>query len=205
MIVISLTRKGKSENYVVNFDNNFSYILSSETIVKNKLKVGSNIEDDRFADIIICDQEITGFDKAIKLLTKSFKTEKQVRNYLKEKLYHKDAIDNIIKKLSDYKYLNDEEYTKSFISTYKKTKGKLWIKQQLISKGVNEHIITKFINEMEAQNESIEYLVDKFLKGKQKDQKTKEKLFRNLISKGFTYDEIKSIVNAKFKTQDDWE
>ena len=205
MIIVELKQKGKSENYVVRFDNNFSYILSLETIVKNKLNTGSEVEEDAYADIIINDQKITGFEKAITLLTKTFKTEKQVRQYLKEKLYHKDAIENIIQKLKEYKYLNDEEYAKSFISTYKESKGKLWIKQQLFSKGINKHIISKHINEMDTQQESIEKLVDKFLKGKEKDQKTKEKLLRNLLSKGFTYEEVKSIVNNKFKTQDDWE
>lgn len=207
MKIVELKQKGKGENYIVKFDNNFTYILTLETIVKNHLNIDTEMSEDDFAVLIYEDQKITGFEKAITLLTKTFKTEKQIRIYLKEKFYCNDAINYIVDKLKEYKYLNDDEYAKSFICTYKQSKGKLWIKQQLYSKGINEHIINKHLNDLESQKEDIEKLVDKFLKGKIKDQKTKEKLLRNLLSKGFTYEEVKSIVNNKFSgdINEDWD
>lgn len=207
MKIVELKQKGKSENYIIKFDNNFTYILTLETIVKNNLNLNSEVDDDKFTELIFQDQKITGFEKAINLLTKTFKTEKQIRKYLKEKYYCDDAINYIIEKLKEYRYLNDEEYAKSFISTYKQTKGKLWIKQQLFSKGISEKTINNLLINLESSEEDIEKLIQKFLKGKELNQNTKEKLFRHLLSKGFSYDEIKAPINKIFKGEinEDWD
>jgi len=130
------------------------------------------------------------FQKAIEYVLRTPKTERQVRTWLFKK--RKDGeyldIDAIITRLKDLGYINDLEYAVRFAETKQTKLGYRNIKNKLVVKGVaREHIDTL---EAPDQTDLAKTLAEKYMRNKNHDQKTFQKLWRFLLSKGFDYDTI---------------
>jgi regulatory protein len=103
----------------------------------------------------------------------------------------------VIDKLVEYKYLDDEAYAKAFVLTYSNKYGKLKLKSMLRAKGVSQEIVDNLLDDMEIES-SIESVADKYMRNKVLDDKVQSKLVRFLMSRGYDYDEVKSVVE-KYK------
>lgn len=204
MIITDLIRKGKSESYKTFVDGEYVCLLEAETIVKNHIKVGMEIDETQFLEIRKESEKLTCWNYALGFVSATQKTKKQVRDKLKEKQFLPESINYAIDKLANYGYINDEYYAKNYILMMSKSKGKNYIKNQLYSKGVSKQIIDDLLSDFEGDKETIETICEKFIKNYEKNQKNKEKLIRRLISKGFLFDEINPVVNMYFGSSDDW-
>lgn len=194
MQITSLKQKGKSEEYYVEIDGEKYGTLMLEVIVKNHLKVGSELSQDELFAIKEQSDQITCFSKALAYISSRLKTEKQMQDYLLQKGYSYECTQNAIQKLKSYGYLNDEYYAKTFAEISGKNKGKRYIKQQLYLKGVKGDIVDNL--QLDDDNEACISCCQKWLKGKEFPlcQKDKEKLYRFLLSRGFEYDTIKHAI-----------
>jgi regulatory protein len=151
------------------------------------------------------------YNYAIFLLSRRDYSIYKMRMKLRSRKYDEDVIDEVVKKLIDQNYLRENEYKKIRIKT-------------LLLKGFsNSYIIRKLNQEMletdndqinsirEDQNidaqESIEYLVQKKLRGKsipktfEEKIKLQKKILTFLCSKGYTYDQAQNaytnVVNSQ--------
>ena len=197
MQITDIVRKGKSEVYKVYIDGKIYSLFEAEIIVKHKLKTGLEIDYENLSelkkesDLILCRQ------LALKYVSKGLKTEKQTKDYLKQHLFGDKAVDDSIKKLKEYGYLNDLHYAKSYTNDKSHYKGKLYIKNELKQKGISEEDIDYALSTCsENEFEICETLAKKWIKGKimPLDVKDKQKLFRHLVSKGFEYETIKTVL-----------
>lgn len=176
-------------------DDEFYCGISVELCIREHLKSGMEIDEERLKELILEDEKGVAFTKAINYVSNNYKTKKQVKDYLYKKDYNKDTIEYVINKMEEYKYLDDESYAKQFVLTYSKKYGKLKLISGLKSKGISDKIIDNiFDGEIEINN-SIESVGDKYLKNKILDEKTYLKLSRFLYSRGFQFDEINSYLN----------
>ena len=177
-------------------DDKFYSGISVELCIKEHLKSGIEIDEERLRDLILEDEKGVAFTKAINYVSNNYKTKKQVRDYLYKKEYGKNTIDYVIEKMEEYKYLDDENYAKQFVLTYSKKYGKLKLISGLKSKGISDKIIDNLFDEGEVEIvDSLESVANKYLKNKIIDEKTCLKLSRFLYSRGFQFDEINSFVN----------
>ena len=133
---------------------------------------------------------------------------KGIEEYLKRYSFKEEAIENAIDKLKSYGYINDSYYAKTSAQNLSLTKGKRYIENQLLSKGISKDKIQEALNEIKNEKEICFYQTKKWLKGKTLplDLKQKQKLFSHLVSKGFSYDSIKhaiSKIDSSFNF-DDW-
>ena len=123
MIITEIKQKGKSESYYVSFAGELYGTLQLETLVKNHIKLGCEIDEEQLKVIKEDDDNLTCFSRALKYISSRLKTEKQMLEYLRGLNYSQVAIDNAIKKLKDYGYINDEYYAKTFAEVYGASKG----------------------------------------------------------------------------------
>lgn len=176
-------------------DDKFYSGISVELCIKEHLKSGIEIDEEKLNDLILEDEKGVAFTKAINYVSNNYKTTKQVKDYLYKKGYNKNTISHVIEKMEEYKYLDDEGYAKQFVLTYSKKYGKLKLISGLRSKGISDKIIdTLFDGEIEIRSD-IENVANKYLKNKIIDDKTYVKLSRFLYSRGFEFDEINNYVN----------
>ena len=196
MQVTNLKQKGKSEEYYIEIDNTIKGTLQLETIYKHKIKVGSEISEQEFLQIKEESDRLTCFSKALSYISSRLKTEKQMKTYLLGKGYSFNTVNEAIEKLKEYGYLNDEYYAKTFAEIASKNKGKLYVKQQLLFKGVKGEIVNNLMQTMDSDIEACQIVASKWLKNKTLplDKKDKEKLYRFLLSRGFEYETIRHVL-----------
>ena len=184
------------EQYKVYVEGEYWGTILDETIVLKHLNTTTDYTEQELRDIIFEGQDRVCFNTALYYISSYVKTEKELRDYLKKKGFPKFAIDYTIEKLIDYKYINDDEYVKSYISAKSESKGKKALLFELRKKGVADSVILQNLEEMDDQNEVIEKLAWKFAKTKISDPKLREKLIRHLGGKGFAMDEIMPVVRS---------
>lgn len=196
MQITDLKQKGKSEGYYVKFDDDIVYLLQLETIVKHHLKVGSELNEEEFFDIKNESDKLTCFSVALKYISLRLKTEKQMKEYLQKKGFGEQSILLAIQKLKDYGYLNDDYFAKTLTQTLSLNKGKRFIKQDLLKKGINYQKLDNYVEDLD-ESLACKEVYQKWIKNKKLplEIKDKEKLYRFLMSRGFEWDTIKNVIN----------
>lgn len=197
-MIISLEKQKKGERYNLYLDGEFYSGIEPDSIVKYHLKDGIDLDKEKVDEILLESESFYGFNKVLKYISKSMKTTGEIEDYLKKHDFKQIVIANIINKLNEYKYVNDELYCKSYIDFYKEKYGKNKIKQNLLLKKIDEEIINLYLDfDDEISIENIKREIIKQSKNKEMDLKLKQKIIRNLISKGYNYELIKQAFNME--------
>ena len=116
----------------------------------------------------------------------------------------KNQVENIIIKLLEENFLNEERFAEAYVSGKFRFKhwGKIKIKLRLKEKQVSDYCIKKGLNQIEDEEyaSTIKRLIEKKevdYSKKYKGYELKAKLINYLLQKGFEYDEIKSVIEEK--------
>ena len=143
-------------------------------------------------------------ERAIYIITNYSKTEKQLRDKLKQsKKYDDKVIDETIKFLKKHNFINDTDFANRFIELHKNQYSEKVLRQKLYQKGIDKKIIDEVFIENE-DNFDNEELIRKLLLKKcpnyyevkdDMDIKEKQKVYAYLARKGFSYDDITNIMN----------
>lgn len=137
-------------------------------------------------------------DVALKYLGLRSRTIAEVKKKLLEKEFDSETIDKVIDQLIDWRFVDDCQYAKNYISNSQigKPKGTYRLKRELSAKGIATEIISKEIEDYFAI-ESEENLALSAARKKAKTlvSCTEEKKFRRLmsylISRGFSLDQAR--------------
>ena len=97
---------------------------------------------------------------------------------------------------------NVEELKEEFESKGVKT---LIMQADVTDKEAIEQLVKKAIEEFANDREAVVNVLEKYLKNKEKDAKTKQKAYRYLMSKGFMSEDINFIINKFFSGEEDYE
>lgn len=179
-------------------DGRFCCGLTLEATVKNRLKVGQIITQERLEEIQLESEQSTAFDKALAHLSATRKTEKQVRTFLAGKGYLPAVVDSVVEKLRSYNFLNDGEYAEAYVESAAKRKGGRLIRMELKGKGISDEEIEGALGLLESgqEEEAAKELFKKYMRGKTADVQTLQKACRYLLSKGYDYETAKAALSA---------
>lgn len=195
--VTEIKQNVKNKNKVSVFaDGEFLCSVTAEAVVKMRIKVGDEIDNQKLADTLFDSDCQTAFAKAVDNVCKSMKTQSQVQKYLFDKGFSSAVVQNTIEKMKEYRYVDDSEYVKSYVHTYQQTKGKKRIVFELKQKGIEQEYINLIDDLIDDQKEYALALAQKFAKGKQMDQKNVQKLYRHLATKGFDFETCRYCANC---------
>lgn len=196
---ISVQKKNKNRCNIY-IDNIFAFGVSNELIYKENLKVGMIIDEEKLKKIAYEENLINCKETALKIIERSYKTKKEMEKRLLEKGYNLEEINETLKFLKRYNFINDESYAKAFVKDKTKTQGKQKIKYALKNKGISEEIIEEELSnlDMEREKENANILALKkyniLIKRENDKYKIKEKIIRFLISRGYNYEVAKDAV-----------
>jgi regulatory protein len=140
------------------------------------------------------------FDRAVNLLTYKPRSIKELKMRLMEKDWTNSAIvEETIKKLESYGYLNDEQFAKDFAASKLRGKpiGKRVLKQKLAQRHLDKETVEKAIEiafDETPEEEIIERAINKRLrlKGKPETREDTKKFYDFLLRQGFSYDLVSS-------------
>ncbi len=175
-------------------DGRFCCGLTLEATVKNRLKVGQIITEERLAEIQLESEKNTAFDKALTHISATMKTQKQIRDFLVKKGYLPAVIDYVIEKMNSYNFLNDGVYAEAYVESAAKRKGGKLIKMELRSKGISEMEIDAALDTLDEEQEiaTASDILGKYMRNKTNDVATLQKAYRYLMGKGFSYEVAKA-------------
>lgn len=135
------------------------------------------------------------FDQAVKYLAISPRSEKEVKEKLYEKGYHKGEVEEAIDRCKGYRYIDDEAYTRSFVDYYSHRMGRKMMAYKLTNdKGVDQTLVSNMIADLVSDDAETEKCVDmasKYVKKKRIwDKKDLQKVGAYLFTKGFEWNII---------------
>ena len=135
--------------------------------------------------------------RALHLLEKQDRSEKNLRDKLKEGGYPEEIIDIAIDYINDYGYLDDARMAASHIRFYQDSRSKLRLKQDLIGKGISSEVIDRVLEEEYTCDES--ELIEKLIMKKHYDNENatyeeRAKMYRFLAGRGFSSDSINRVL-----------
>ena len=139
--------------------------------------------------------------RAMHLLSDMGRTESQLRTKLKQGGYPDEAVEEAIRYVKSFGYINDAEYVRSFIDSRKEKKSKKEIYAALKQKGVDSDIIEQVFEEMDYGEEDSRQAIEALMRKRNynpdsADLKEKQKLMGYLMRKGFRYEEVNSVLNS---------
>ncbi len=201
---ISVQEK-KKDRVNVFVDGDYSFSLKDETCLKFRLKKGMELTEDLIREMTLDSDKNVATTLAVKYVSKSLKTKKQIYTYLKGKGYSDNVVYAVVEKLKEYGYINDGEFAKRYIESTSSTQGKKLVAFKLMSKGVSKDLIeSAYENANVAPRENAKNLAEKRLKNKEITKESILKTYKYLLSKGFSFDEaeygisgLKEKINGK--------
>lgn len=146
-------------------------------------------------------QRERGYEYCIWHLSRMDQTEKFLRDKMREKNYDSTVIDEIMCKLGESNYLNDDRYAEAFMNrTSTKALGSRVVSQKLREKGIKDEKINDLLaergeeEEWESARELAEKKVNSFSDDLSYDTK-KRRLVGLLSRKGFSGDIVFSVTS----------
>ncbi len=179
--------------------------ISLEALVKSGISKGI-LNKSEFNKFLNLNEKLTAKEDLFSTLSRSLnKSEFEYRQNLKNKQYSDESVDYAISIAKQYGYVDDLNFAKQYIDCNKKQVGEFKLRYDLGCKGVSQEIIEKAISLIELDDENSCYQVlEKYLKNKPLDFKTKQKAYRFLASKGFAYDLVNKVLDM-FEFKNDYE
>ncbi len=190
MLVVSIENLTKTKVKVC-LDNRTDFQLYKREVQKYNIVENEDLEnyEEILREVLIPRAK----KRAMHLLEKMDRTNKQLEDKLRRNGYPKEAIDEAIAYVTSYHYIDDERYALSYVRYHQESRSRNRIKQDLMQKGIDKEIIRDALESEYTVDEK--ELIKTYLKKKKynpdtAERKDKEKMIRFLISKGFTYDDV---------------
>ena len=143
------------------------------------------------------------YDRLVKYLAVSPRSEKECKEKLYEKGYHKNEVEYAIERAKKYRYINDEEYVRTFVLFNKTKYGAKKIEYKLTTeKGIDKRLVANLIEDMLPDSYEIEVASDmagKYMKQKKiADRSGYQRVSAFLYQRGFSFKIINKVLGQVF-------
>lgn len=201
-------QKRNKERVNVYIDNIYAFSAFSELVYKENLRVNCEVDEEKLLSIAKKENLAKCKETALKIIERSYKTEKEMQKRLMEKGFDSDNINIVISFLKEYNFINDNNYTKMYVKDKITSQGKQKIKYSLIRKGISSDIIDNVIEEIRVDDEkevAFELAKKKYkslLRSEKDRYKLWNKLCRYLVGRGYDYSISKDVTNQILDMED---
>ncbi|MCX6146047.1 MAG: RecX family transcriptional regulator [Candidatus Kapabacteria bacterium] len=200
--IVGVSKAKKKGNCFVNFSNGEWVLVNTDLILKFNLQKDKVINQDIVNQITYDQNLIDAKQRSLNYATYKPRTEKQVRDKLKELKFLPELIETCINFLYEFNYLDDEKFAFSFAKDYKQLKPASGekIRQELLKRGICKLLAEKAVSDL-FSDEEIVIQIEKACEKKLRmlKNKPKEKMKSSLISflqrQGFEWELIKQAIN----------
>ncbi|HHT97187.1 MAG TPA: hypothetical protein GXZ90_04750, partial [Clostridiales bacterium] len=162
-------------------------------MTRYKLKLGFEISQELYDEIIKDTVFRRAKQKALAILKYMDRTEYELRNKLSDSGYNPIIIEQTIDYINSYNYLDDTRYTRNYINFKKFNMSKRQIEYNLYKKGISKEVLQKVINEI-YDNHANKLTDDPEIIAINKAIKKKIKVLENM-----TYEEEKKIISFLYR------
>lgn len=204
MIITDIVEMTKSRSKVF-IDGSFAFVLYKGELHKYSLKVGQEVSDEIYGELMTVILPKRAKLRSIKLLQNKDYTEKQLRDKLKQGGYPDSIIEEAVSYVKSYRYIDDDRYTAAYIEYHIRTKSRQRIIQDLQKRGIDRECIERQWNRLELmgvegnEEEMIRTLLEKkHYFGGHADIKEQRRMYAFLLRRGFTGELVRKVMNVQF-------
>ncbi len=205
-IITKIEVQKRNKNRVNVFLNEeFAFSCSAELIYYHNLKKNQKINTDLFEEIIGEDNYLKAKNSALRVIEKSYKTEREMFEKLVGLGYDEKISARVMKFLKEYSFVDDNRYADMFIKGKSLLWGKSKIKYMLLKKGISEEIVENGLMEITGDMEVIsatklaQKRYNTIIKSESNIYKIYKKLGDYLASRGYEYIIINNVLNKLIK------
>ncbi len=177
--------------FSVSIDGKFSFGIDQSTLLEQKLRIGTEIDQQRLKELQTSADFGKWYMKCIDKLYRRPHSEKEMRDYLRRK-DKQDIADDLIEKLHDRKKLDDRAFAEWFIEGRRRAKNRSTqiLKAELSVRGIARDIINELLADTHDDDiNALRLLIEK--KRRLSRYQDETKLIQFLARQGFRYDDIK--------------
>lgn len=193
---IALQKRNKNR-YNLSDDDGFLTSLSVETVLRHHLKEGMELSEELLEQMKREDTVKYAKELAVAYIAYTPRTRRQLEQQLAKKGIDVQSVAEAVATMEKYSYLDDAAYVREFARSYGKRLGAGAIRQKLLERGVERSVIEENL-ELDAQSQraAAEALAEKLRRKYAADsaQKRRQKMYAALTRRGFSYDDIRAVV-----------
>ncbi len=143
------------------------------------------------------------YDALLKYLAASPRSEKECREKLYERGFHKNEVEYAIERAKSYRYIDDEEYVRTFLSYYGDRLGKKKLVYKLTQeKGIDKELAENLIDDAISDERELEKCraeAEKYVRQKKiADKSGASKVYAHLMQKGYDGSTVSRVMATLF-------
>lgn len=178
--------------YSVFVDDKFSFGISELGLINLSLKIGEEISAEKLADYKKSAETDKFYNLALNLIARRPRSKGELVDYLKRKTKEAWQIEEILNRLSERGYVDDQDFAHRWVESRRLLKP--ISKRKLIAELKQKHIKESIIKEVLDSDETDEIEIIKqeiIRKSRQTRYKDQTKLIAYLARQGYQYGDIK--------------
>ncbi len=192
--VISGRRRGVDGQVQIGLADGSSFFVSTEFDDTRQLSIGSEVSPELRRVLIIEDERIRAYAKALELLGRREHTVFELRMKLKKREFSDVPVEDAMRSLQNAGYLSDRRYAESWVENRLKRRPEGYPKLAagLKKRGVDQTTIASVLDRLyteEASERALEQAAAKIMRQRKIDELT---ALRKLTAKGFPYRRAKT-------------
>lgn len=177
------------------------YLISYEFYTNNNISYEINIDEKLLNKIFFEDEFTKAKIISLRYLKNRIKSSKELEVRLNKEKFSKETKKNIIDYMKNMDIINDEIYAKQLSKEELifKNNSIAYTKYKLLNKGISKKIIKKVLNCYDSNTEISN--ANNLIKVKfgEINKENKQKIYKYLASKGFSYEIIKKCINIEYE------
>ena len=197
-------------------DGQFFLGVSAETLMRSALRTDDEVGREQLDILQRTEELLSAKNAALRYLSTRPRTEREVRDKLREKEYGEEEIARAIDDLKRSGLLNDEEFSRMYIrdALASRPAGKLLLKKKLLLLGVDKATVDHALHEafqQVNQEDAAMKAATQFMKKTHSTRKNESALkLRNrltsfLVRRGYTWNLIETVLKGLLKKKESLE
>lgn len=196
-------QKNDPERMSVFIEGEFAFGVHQNLVIKHRLHAGRVLTPEEQQAIVEADRVAKAKVRALDYLAYKPRTEFEVRRKLQQKDYDAPVIEQVVAYLHDRGYLDDVQYAEEYVQRRFSNKGygPVRLQEELRRRGIDRALAERAIddlfaeeNELAAAREAAEKNRSRLAR-EEDPRKRRDKLYRYLRRRGYTYDAIRQVID----------
>lgn len=202
---IEVQKKLKNYFNLYTEDDIYLFSVTEETLLHFSISKNKEFSEAELESIQSYDQKMQCVYQAYRYLTRRPHLNAELKRKLSTKKFSTSIIEQTLKYLNQKNYMDDQAFIKMYMQEQinLKKNGPLIIKKHLLEKGAHSSVIDPIVSEGYPEDLQIENATKLFhnkikLIRETDEKKVKEKMYRFLQQKGFSWSVIENIFTNNF-------
>lgn len=195
-------QKNDASRTSVFIDGEFAFGVHQDLVVKHGLREGRTLTPEEQQEIERDEQYVQAKQRALDYLAHKPRTEEEVRRKLRRQDAPEAVIEDVVARLYELSYLDDEAYAEDYVRNRFASKkyGPVRIRRELVERGVDRHTADAAVDDLFAEKDvraaartHAEKRWDRL--SDEEPRRRKQKVYRYLRRRGFTSDTINPLLD----------